>query len=58
LVIRWQEQGGPPVSEPLREGFGSQLVHGQVELALNGTYEEHFAPEGFSATISIPMEPS
>jgi two-component sensor histidine kinase len=28
LKFRWQESGGPPVSPPTREGFGSQLLKG------------------------------
>jgi two-component sensor histidine kinase len=28
LKFRWQESGGPPVSPPARQGFGSQLLKG------------------------------
>jgi two-component sensor histidine kinase len=28
LKFRWQESGGPPVSPPTRQGFGSQLLTG------------------------------
>ena len=28
LKFRWQESGGPPVSPPIRQGFGSQLLKG------------------------------
>jgi two-component sensor histidine kinase len=28
LNFRWQESGGPPVSPPTRQGFGSQLLKG------------------------------
>ena len=28
LKFRWQESGGPPVSPPERQGFGSQLLKG------------------------------
>jgi two-component sensor histidine kinase len=28
LKFRWQESGGPPVSPPTRQGFGSQLLKG------------------------------
>jgi len=26
LRLNWREQGGPPVSPPLRKGFGSRLI--------------------------------
>ena len=28
LKFRWKESGGPPVSPPTRQGFGSQLLKG------------------------------
>ena len=28
LKFRWQESGGPPVSPPTRQGFGTQLLRG------------------------------
>jgi hypothetical protein len=28
LKFRWQESGGPPVSPPARQGFGTQLLKG------------------------------
>jgi two-component sensor histidine kinase len=28
LKFRWQESGGPPISPPTRQGFGSQLLRG------------------------------
>jgi two-component sensor histidine kinase len=33
VKLRWQEQGGPPVSPPEHKGFGSRLIENSFELA-------------------------
>lgn len=52
--LRWQEQGGPPVTAPSSRGFGTRLL--DVSLRNNGgRVEAHFDPEGFRADIHFPM---
>lgn len=46
LTLDWREQGGPPVSEPEREGLGSRLMKRCIERDLGGTFDLTFAPEG------------
>lgn len=49
----WAESGGPAVSEPEREGFGSQLI--QKALA-NADVRRDFRPSGLVCTIEFPLE--
>lgn len=56
LVIHWREQGGPPVSEPERRGFGSRLIERNVRHDLAGEVKLVYASDGFSAEISIPLD--
>jgi len=37
IKIRWQEIGGPPVSPPTRNGFGSQVLERGMRHELNAT---------------------
>ncbi len=56
LELSWQEHGGPRARKPTRQGFGSQLIQGQVTHALGGTLAQSYAPEGYSALLRIPMD--
>ncbi|KLE34830.1 hypothetical protein AAW00_07800 [Aurantiacibacter luteus] len=51
--LRWQEHGGPPVSEAGAEGFGSRLVEMSVKGQLGGTWERTFAPEGLVVDLMV-----
>jgi two-component sensor histidine kinase len=50
--VVWQEQGGPPVSEPTHKGFG-QVVFERIGASLEGDITTEFRPEGFVCTVSI-----
>ncbi len=68
LKFRWQENGGPPVSPPTRQGFGSQLLKGifsdvRLEYPVEGLrceIEVHLvapsrrvSPQGTQAELSL-----
>jgi two-component sensor histidine kinase len=55
LQLSWAEEGGPPVSEPKRRGFGSRLVQRSICNELQGRLEVDFAPSGLKARIAIPL---
>jgi two-component sensor histidine kinase len=42
----WKEEGGPPVSEPNRRGFGSRLTERVVPGYFHGHAQTEFAPGG------------
>jgi PAS domain S-box-containing protein len=52
VLLTWKERGGPRVTPPNREGFGSTLI----ERSLPGaTVERRFEPEGLVCTIDLPL---
>ena len=71
LKFRWKESGGPSVSPPTRQGFGSQLVKGifsnvSLEYPVEGLrceIEVHLvaasrrvSPQGSLAVLSLPND--
>ncbi|HWL73488.1 MAG TPA: HWE histidine kinase domain-containing protein, partial [Burkholderiaceae bacterium] len=56
LLIVWRETGGPPVSAPSHEGYGTSLVCGLIPHELGGTVELTFPPEGVSCKIEMPLK--
>lgn len=49
----WTERGGPPVSPPAQNGFGTTLIKGAIEYQLDGRVEMRYEPEGFSCVIEV-----
>ena len=56
LTLNWREAGGPQVSPPQRRGFGSRLIERNIRHDLAGEIEAAYAPEGFKADISMPLD--
>jgi PAS domain S-box-containing protein len=54
LVIEWQENQGPRVTEPARRGFGSRLLDTVVTGELGGELEIRYQPAGLFARLVIP----
>jgi len=46
LRLRWEEQGGPPVSRPSHRGFGLRLIEHGLGLEISGTVTMDFREEG------------
>lgn len=55
LRFHWTESGGPPVSPPKRQGFGSRLIRRSIEGELEGYMVLNFAVTGVSYDISVPL---
>ena len=55
LRLSWVEAGGPPVSAPTRQGFGSRLLRQTLSVQIKGQVDLSFAPEGLRATIEAPL---
>lgn len=52
--VSWREEGGPPVFEPARRGFGSTiLVRAAKQFAEDVTIE--YSPAGLRYSLRIPM---
>jgi PAS domain S-box-containing protein len=55
LLLRWREKDGPPVTPPLRTGFGSQVLERGLVLELEGTVHLDYPPGGLVCSVDIPM---
>jgi len=56
LTIEWRELDGPPVAAPTRRGFGSRLIERNVRHDLGGEARLDYAPAGFHAELSLPLD--
>jgi two-component sensor histidine kinase len=54
--ISWTEQGGPPVREPKRRGFGRTVLEEMSALSLNAEVELQFDPSGLIWSVSVPEQ--
>ena len=46
LWIEWRERGGPPVTAPERQGFGTRFIEGSVASELQGKARLDYDPAG------------
>lgn len=51
IDLRWEESGGPPVSPPTRQGFGSRVLNRALAAELDGAIDLRFAPAGVTCAI-------
>ncbi|WP_181814855.1 sensor histidine kinase [Sphingomonas aracearum] len=54
LLIQWTETGGPRVSQPQRQGFGSVLIERTLRSSFKGITVLDFRPEGLVFTLDAP----
>ncbi|MFS0736594.1 HWE histidine kinase domain-containing protein [Sphingomonas sp. 1P06PA] len=54
LEISWQDVGGPAVSPPSRQGFGTTIIERSVPYDLGGKAGIDYAPGGVIAKFCIP----
>ena len=59
LHFSWIEKGGPRVSAPTRQGFGSRLLQRVLTTQLQADVSMDFPEDGlrFSMTLPIPGTP-
>jgi two-component sensor histidine kinase len=55
LRFAWVERGGPPVSPPKRQGFGSRLLQRVLTAQVRAEVTMDYPPEGFSLTMLAPL---
>ncbi len=56
LQIDWREEGGPPVSEPTRRGFGTTIIEKSIPFEIGGESEVAYKESGVEATFVIPAK--
>jgi two-component sensor histidine kinase len=54
--VEWRELGGPPVTEPASNGFGTTVITRSLSYSPHGGAELTFEPEGVRCLIRIPPE--
>jgi light-regulated signal transduction histidine kinase (bacteriophytochrome)/CheY-like chemotaxis protein len=54
LRMAWREAGGPPVTPPGRQGFGSTIIQRSIPHELQGEAEMRFRLTGLEADFLIP----
>lgn len=55
LALRWEEYGGPPVSQPMRRGFGSRLLERGLKHDLACDAHLSFQPNGVIFWMVMPL---
>jgi two-component sensor histidine kinase len=55
LHLEWGEFGGPPVSEPQRQGFGSTLLQRILPMQCNAKVEVQYNAEGLRFRFDAPL---
>lgn len=53
--VRWREVGGPGVTPPDDEGFGTTLIQRSIQYELQGDAEMTYAADGLVCLISFPF---
>jgi len=56
--IHWREEGGPPVSTPVKRGFGRDLIEKIVAHELKSEVDLQFAPAGVECRLKVPVRAS
>jgi two-component sensor histidine kinase len=54
LQMTWSEKGGPSVSAPSRQSFGTRLI-GSLGQQLKGQVKLAYDPTGFVYALDVPM---
>lgn len=54
LVLSWKEEGGPPVRQPNRRGFGTTIIERSVPYDLGGKVDARYDLAGYNATFVLP----
>jgi PAS domain S-box-containing protein len=55
LLIIWRESNGPPVGEPTKRGFGSQLLERVLGSQVRGRVDVNFAVGGVCVTVEATL---
>ena len=56
VTLDWNEAGGPPVTKPTRQGFGSTIIRQSIPHELGGKAALHYAASGFYARFVLPAQ--
>ncbi len=54
FAMSWIESGGPPVTAPVRRGFGSTVIESMARMGLCANVKLDFAPSGLQWRLDCP----
>ena len=54
FVFIWRENGGPPVRQPSRQGYGQKTLHRSIASAIDGKVFLDYRPEGLVCSVTAP----
>ncbi len=55
FALQWKESGGPAISEPAREGFGSRMIGRLLPASFQGRAESRYEADGFEFRLEAPL---
>ncbi|MCB1475035.1 MAG: PAS domain-containing protein [Rhodobiaceae bacterium] len=55
LKLTWVETGGPEVSAPERQGFGSMIIRHSLDKIIGSSIDVDFNPQGMRVIMSVPL---
>ena len=55
LHLTWRETGGPPVSPPKTQGFGTTIIQKLIPASLHGEAKLSWNKDGFSWSLVAPL---
>ncbi|MDZ4053698.1 MAG: sensor histidine kinase, partial [Phenylobacterium sp.] len=56
LELTWSEEGGPKVSPPTRQGFGSRLIERSLQGDIDGEARLDFAEAGLKCHLKLRLQ--
>lgn len=56
LQLAWAEQGGPKITSPSRQGYGSRAIVAGIERQLGGMVNFDWQESGLRCTLCVPFE--
>jgi two-component sensor histidine kinase len=56
LTFEWRERCGHRIVPPLRQGFGSRLIHQTIVVELQGMVDMTYNEDGLQAVLSIRLD--
>jgi two-component system, chemotaxis family, CheB/CheR fusion protein len=55
LIVSWTEKGGPPVSPPRRQGFGTRVMERMICGRCSGELDFDWREDGIVCQITLPV---
>jgi two-component sensor histidine kinase/DNA-binding response OmpR family regulator len=54
LALKWAETGGPAVTTPTSQGFGTKIINGSIKRQIGGKVAFDWRPRGLVCQLSLP----